>query len=42
MDPDADPDADPDLFVFIIDLQDADKKKTNSIKSLCLLFLHNF
>jgi hypothetical protein len=26
MDPDADPDADPDPSIFIIDLQDANKK----------------
>jgi hypothetical protein len=35
---DPDPDADPDPTIFVIDLQDANKKKTNfCLKVFCLL-----
>jgi hypothetical protein len=35
MDPDADPDADPDPSIFIIDLEDANKKLIFSKKFFC-------
>ncbi len=37
MDPDSDPDADPDPAVFVIDLQDANKKLIFLKKFFCLL-----
>jgi hypothetical protein len=37
MDPDSDPDADPDPAIFIIDLQDANKKQIFKIKFFCIL-----
>jgi hypothetical protein len=37
MDPDADPDSDPDPSIFIIDLQDANKKRISKKK----VFLHS-
>jgi hypothetical protein len=40
MDPDQDPDADPSIF--IIDLQDANKKLTFQQKFSCILLFHNF
>ncbi len=36
-DPDSDPDADPDPAVFVIDLQDANKKLIFLKKFFCLL-----
>jgi hypothetical protein len=44
MDPDSDPDADPDPVIFIIALQDANKKQINSFSAYYLLMvhLHNF
>jgi hypothetical protein len=46
MDPDSDPDADPDPAIFIIDLQDANKKLIlqNSFSAYFFLkvHLHNF
>jgi hypothetical protein len=37
MDPDSDPDADPDPSIFIIDLQDANKKLILLKKFFCIL-----
>jgi hypothetical protein len=46
MDPDSNPDADPDPAIFIIDLQDANKKQIlqNSFSAYFFLkvHLHNF
>jgi hypothetical protein len=36
-DPDADPDADPDPSIFIIDLQDANKKLNTFKKFFCIV-----
>jgi hypothetical protein len=37
MDPDSDPDADPNPSIFIIDLQDANKKRIFFLKFFCIV-----
>jgi hypothetical protein len=47
VDPDLDPDADPDLAIFVIDLQDGNKKLGNFLTSFSAYYflkvhLHHF